>query len=86
MFYNFQNLVSINFNNNFDTSNAENMFRMFADSVKLDILDLSSFNTSKVTDMSYMFCGGSDNKMSLTEIKELEKFDTSEVTNMPGMF
>ena len=86
MFHNFQNLTSINFNNNFDTSNVEKMNLIFSDSIKLNILDVSSFNTSKVTDMSLMF-GGEDHKiMSLTEIKGLENFDTSKVTSMRGMF
>ena len=44
-------------------------------------LDLSSFNTSKVTDMHDMFFGMSD----LTTL-DLSSFDTSKVTNMAGMF
>ena len=46
----------------------------------LDI-DLSSFNTSQVTDMGNMFAGMS----SLTTL-DLSNFDTSQVTNMGDMF
>ena len=44
-------------------------------------IDLSSFNTGKVTDMHYMFYGFS----SLTSL-DLSSFDTSNVTNMSYMF
>ena len=44
-------------------------------------LDLSSFNTSNVTDMQEMFRGMSN----LTSLN-LSNFDTSKVTNMAGMF
>ena len=47
----------------------------------LKSLDLSSFNTSNVTDMSNMFCLA-ENLESLN----LSRFDTSNVTNMSGMF
>ena len=40
--------------NKFDTSNATTMKNMFSDCV-CDTLDVSSFNTNKVTDFSYMF-------------------------------
>ena len=48
---------------------------------KLSSLDLSSFNTNKVTDMSNMFYGCSN----LTELN-LSNFDTSNVTDMNYMF
>ena len=44
-------------------------------------LDVSSFNTSNVTDMYSMFSNS-----AATEIKGLEKFNTSKVTNMGHMF
>ena len=44
-------------------------------------MDLSKFDTSKVTDMSYMFNGCS----KLTAL-DLSNFDTSKVTNMYSMF
>ena len=53
---------------------------MFEDS-KATKIDLSSFNTSNVTDMSGMF-----SRSAATEIKGLENFDTSNVTNMGDMF
>ena len=46
----------------------------------LDI-DLSSFNTSKVTNMEYMI----NDMPNLTSL-DLSNFDTSKVTNMKGMF
>ena len=48
----------------------------------LENLDLSNFNTSKATDMLFMF--NQCNK--LKEIKGVNKFNTSNVTNMSGMF
>ena len=54
---------------------------MFSSCGSLTTLDLSSFNTSQVTDMSYMFsfC------RTLTTLN-LNLFDTSKVTSMSGMF
>ena len=46
-----------------------------------DIVFTSAFNTSKVTDMSFMFSGCS----SLTSL-DLSNFDTSKVYTMSGMF
>ena len=54
---------------------------MFAGCTSLTSLDVSSFNTSKVTNMSYMF----SNCSSLTSL-DVSSFDTSNVTNMSGMF
>ena len=45
-------------------------------------LDLSSFDTSKVTDMSYMFQSSSD----LTTIYVSNKFLTDKVTSSSSMF
>ena len=56
------------------------MNNMFWNS-KAESIDLSSFDTSKVTDMSYMF-----RESVATEIKGLENFNTSKVTNMSYMF
>ncbi len=60
---------------NTDTSN------MFFGMVHLTALDLSNFDTSKVTDMSGMF----GVMPSLTTL-DLSNFDTSNVTNMDEMF
>ncbi len=81
MFYNFTNLISINFNNNFNTSNVTNMFGMFVLCPSLTSLDLSSFNTSNVTNMGSMFSGCS----SLISL-DVSSFNTTSVTDMNGMF
>ena len=75
----FDNLSKIVFSN-ICTKNVEKMVSMFY-AQKLTSLDLSSFDTSNVTDMSYMFEGCE----SLTSL-DLSSFDTSNVINMEGMF
>ena len=75
------NLISINFNDNFNTSNVTDMGNMFSDCTSLTSLDLSSFNTAKVTNMNDIF----DGCKSLTSL-DLSKFDTSNVTSMYSMF
>lgn len=93
LFYNFPNLENINFSNNYDTSDATNMACMFANSMKLQNLDLSGFNTSKVTDMAGMFMGATgtannwetQTNMLLNNVN-LSSFDTSKVTSMSSMF
>ena len=64
----------------FDTSNVNNMERMFYNSNRLESLNVSNFNTAKVTDMGSMFHG-----IKTTSL-DLSSFDTSQVTNMSGMF
>ncbi len=56
------------------------MYGMFGFSNAIS-LDLTSFDTSNVTDMEKMF----DSSLA-TEIRGLDKLDTSNVTNMNGMF
>ena len=75
------NLISINFNNNFNTSNVTNMSLMFDMCSSLTSLDLSSFNTANVTSMLSMFISCS----SLTNL-DLSSFNTANVTNMMGIF
>ena len=53
---------------------------MFAQCSKLTDLNLSNFDTSKVTRMAWMF-----ENTGLTGI-DLSHFDTSQVTDMSGMF
>lgn len=84
MFYGCSGLSSITFSDKFDTSSVTNMSCMFYLCTNITSLDLSSFKTGNVTDMSYMFSGYED--MSLTTIQNLEKIDTSKVTNMHCMF
>ena len=121
-FAGFNNLININYNNNFNTSKVTNMSYMFLPATsgdwssevvlttsnndvkptllnkinnsdvelmsagglryhsRLENLDLSSFNTSKVTNMERMFSDCS----SLTSL-DLSGFNTSKVTNMGYM-
>ena len=61
--------------------NRSNMSSMFNNCQTLTSLDLSNFNTSKVTDMSSMF----SNCRALTSL-DLSNFNTSNVTTMNYMF
>ena len=62
---------------------AHSMFNLGYDGREVNILslDLSNFDTSRVTDMSSMF----SNMFNLTSLN-LSNFDTSKVTNMDSMF
>lgn len=75
------NLISINFGENFNTSNVTNMRSMFAGLTKLQSLDLSGFNTSKVTTMYHMFF-----YLENITTLDLSNFDTSSVTDMTQLF
>ena len=77
------NLISINFNNNFNMSNVTDngMGGMFQRCSFLTSLDLSNLNTANVTDMRYMFY----HCKSLTSL-DLSSFNTTNVTDMGGMF
>ena len=75
------NLISINFNNNFNTSNVTNISYMFYKCESLTSLDISNFNTLNVTNMKCMFSDCS----SLTSL-DLSSFNTANVTNMLSMF
>lgn len=79
MFYASTDFKDINLDS-FDTSNVVNMRGMFAGYAG-ETLDVSHFDTSKVTDMSYMFwrC---ENLSSL----DISHFDVSKVTDMKSMF
>ena len=59
--------------------NASSCYKMFYDCTTS--FNLSNFDTSKMTDMSWMF----DNCLSLTTL-DLSNFDTSRVTDMSHMF
>ena len=74
-------LTSIDFGNNFNTSNVTSMYRMFAYRRSLTSLNLSNFNTESVTNMDYMFyvCGG------LTSLN-ISSFNTANVMSMGYMF
>ena len=58
------------------------MTTMFQECNELISLDLSNFDTSKVTDMSYMFT----KCHKLKKIKGINKFNTINVINMKAMF
>ena len=58
-----------------------NVYGLFSYCKNLIKVDLSSFNTSKITDMGWMF-SECENLKSIN----LSNFDTSKVTNMTGMF
>lgn len=84
MFYDCWSIQSFEFLNYLNTANVQNMNSMFRDYggyASTNILNLSNFDTSKVTDMGYMF----DGSLHLTSI-DLTNWDTSKVTNMGWMF
>ena len=76
--------------NNLDylkTNYVENMSGMFRGIQRIKELDLSSFDTSNVTDMSDMFYTyWMDDGYSELEKLDLSSFNTSKVTNMSNMF
>ncbi len=88
IFYDFRGVKEINFDNNYDTSNATNMTNLFRNCTSLTEIDLSSFDTSNVTDMSAMFTMWENQNLdnNLQKIIFGSNFDTSKVTNMRSMF
>lgn len=59
---------------------------MFGTCERLTV-DLSSFNTSNVTDMSYMFANTMfDDFTGASNVIRWQNFDVGNVTNMQGMF
>lgn len=74
-------LTSIDFGDNFNTSNVRSMNSMFLGCGSLTSLNLSNFNTSNVTSMISIFSRCSN----LTNLN-LSNFNTSNVTNMCWMF
>ena len=94
MFRNMYALKAIKFGKNFKTNNVTNMGSMFASTCSLKELDLSGFNTSKVTKIIELFglvdfrgnsytCPGGD---KLERIYVSDDFDTSKVTESFNMF
>lgn len=87
MFSGWLNLTSVNFGEKFDTSNVTDMRAMFQHTYSLKTIDVSSFDTSKVSDFAGMFGAGMNNMFSqLEEIKGIENWDTSNATTMTSMF
>ena len=84
-------LEEITFSSKFDTSKVTNMSQMFYGLGSLKALDLSSFNSSSLTDVNNMFlCINAFSSSSFkSELKSLtfgENFTLSKVTNMSMLF
>ena len=82
MFIRLKALESIEFGGGFNTSDAFAMRAMFRESSAITMLDLSTFNTAKVTDMYRMFYGCTN----LKTIYASDKFTTGKVTDSERMF
>ncbi|WP_201307930.1 BspA family leucine-rich repeat surface protein [Companilactobacillus farciminis] len=82
------NLTEIIGLNNWHTNSAIDMSSMFKNAYKLTTIDVSSFDTSNVTDLSQMFSMPSISGVAnlLQTIEGLENFDTSNVLSMVNMF
>lgn len=80
MFYGLTYLDSIEGLDRLYTGNITDMSHMFANCDSLKSIDLSSFSTSQVTDMSYMFNGVSVVTLDLTA------FSASSLQHADGMF
>ena len=81
-------LETLNGMENFDTSSVTTMEKMFYGAINLRNLDVTHFNTSKVTDMTEMFSFWNDTNMDsgrMTTIN-LSSFDTKNVNSMYCMF
>ena len=87
VFYGFNNMSAINNIENYKTYYAETMKGMFEGAISIEKLDLSSWNTSKVTDMSGMFLQGlGSGDTGILKDLDISSFDTSKVTDMSSMF
>lgn len=83
MFYNCQNVTTINGLDTLDTSNVTNMGRLFFNCNKWENFeDVSGWDTGSVTDMdrTFLICS------KITNLDFLSGWDTSSVTTMYGMF
>ena len=76
------NLIDIKWNNTKFTSSLSNMSNMFYYSYGITWLDLSSFDSSNVNNMSYMF----NNARDLRTIYVWSRFRTNNVTSSSSMF
>ena len=81
LFGQFTNLVSINFNDLFNTVKTQTMLMMFTEDSSLVNLDLSSFNTTAVENIGAMF----DSCTSLQSVN-ISSFDTSNVLSLHSLF
>ena len=81
LFFDFSGLEAISYAEKLNTSNVQDMSRMFVNCSSLTTLNLSGWDTGEVTDMSSMF----DGCVSLTALN-ISGWDTGELTNTQGMF
>ncbi|MBE7033882.1 MAG: BspA family leucine-rich repeat surface protein [Ruminococcaceae bacterium] len=82
----FSSLIEIANADLLDTSKVNTMRGMFLNACSLETVDVSNWDTSNATDMSYMFASIISNKeMSFTSL-DVSKWDTSNVINMNRMF
>ena len=78
----YEALENINGLNKLNTEDVTDMQGMFLGCRKLEAIDLSTFNTSNVLDMSLMFANCFNN----IDCLDLSSFNTSEVTSFNQMF
>lgn len=76
------NVKSINGLNLLDTSDVIDMDSMFYVNKLITTLDVSTWDTSNVTDLGSVF----DEDANLTNIRGIEDWDTSKVTDMGNLF
>ncbi|NAA59178.1 BspA family leucine-rich repeat surface protein, partial [Enterococcus mundtii] len=81
MFYNCSNLIAVEGLEKLKTGNAKSFAYMFYNCESLEMIDVSSFDTSSSTSFAYMFY----NCESL-EMIDVSIFDTSSSTNFASMF
>ena len=81
-FWLFEALTTIEHLDYLNTSEVDDMQFMFSSCTSLETLDLSSFNTEKVTNMVTMF----ENSKHLRSLKLPKGFIGSSVTNLKAMF
>ena len=81
-FWLFEALTTIEHLDYLNTSEVDDMRSMFSSCTSLETLDLSSFNTEKVTNMVTMF----ENSKHLRSLKLPKGFIGSSVTNLNAMF
>lgn len=84
MFRNCASLTSLTLPEAFNTANVTNMHDMFSNNPKLQVIDLSqaNFDTSRVTDMGYMFA----DCFALQTLKLGGHFDLQNVKDLGGLF
>ena len=81
-FWSFEALTTIEHLDYLNTSEVDDMRLMFSSCTSLETLDLSSFNTEKVTNMVTMF----ENSKHLRSLKLPKGFIGSSVTNLKATF